>query len=203
MAGLCALLLAAGVVMAVTMREDKPTSVSTGSPGETADSSTTTSPSTTEQEATTTTQPSTTATSSPTRHDPSGLVFTLSTSSTEFRSGDEVAFTLLVRNDSNQTRTYNSSPGPRFAFTSGDKQIWNDGCETAYAAIFATDEIAPGEEVTFTGSYPQTLNDPASRESCQQPPGDYNLTGLFQWCPTEGDDCEHVPITPVAVRIIA
>ena len=127
----------------------------------------------------------------------------LTTSANSFRSSDNVSFTLVVRNNSTSARTYNSSPGPRFALTSGDKQIWNDGCETAYAAIFATDEIGPGEEVTFTGSYPQTMDDPASRESCQRPPGEYNLTGMFHWCPTGGDDCEHVPITPVAVRIVA
>ena len=185
MAVLCALLLGAGVVMAVTMREDNPTRVSTGSPGETATSSMT--------EA---------AMSSKTSHEPSGLAFTLTTGANNFRSSDSVSFTLVVRNNSASPRTFNSSPGPRFALFSRDKQVWNDGCETAYAAIFGTDEIAPGEEITFTGKYPQTLEDPASRQKCQQPPGDYNLTGLFQWCPTGGDDCEDVAITPVAVRIV-
>lgn len=154
------------------------------------------------KEATTTTQPPSTAISANHRHEPSGLVFTLTSSRNQFRTSDQATFELVVRNESGVPRTYNSSPGPRFAFVRDGQQVWHDGCETAYPAIFGTDEIAPGEEVRFTGAYPQTSPDGQPRESCQQPPGDYNLTGLFQWCPQGGEECEDIPLTPVPIEII-
>lgn len=162
------------------------------------------------EETTTTTQqpaadsrPPSAPASATTRHGPSGLVLTITSNRTSLRSSEEAAFTLTVHNESAVPRTYNSSPGPRFALVSNGQQVWHDGCEMAYPAIFGTAEIAPGGEVIFNGKYPQTADDPAARERCEQPPGDYELTGIFQWCPNGDDECEDIAITPIAIPIVA
>ncbi|MFP5326188.1 MAG: hypothetical protein ACLGHT_01750 [Acidimicrobiia bacterium] len=160
---------------------------------------------TTPPETTTTTARAPLGAASVTDHPASGLTFELSTPKNRFRSAEKVEFTLVVRNKGSKTTTYNSSPGPRFAFLAADEQVWNDGCETGYPAIFTTAEIAPGASVTFTGSYPQTTDDPDARERCQQPAGDYALTGLFQWCSGPAEDpCsegERIGISPIEVTI--
>lgn len=160
---------------------------------------------TTPRETTTTTARAPLGAASVTNHPASGLTFELSTPKNRFSSAEKVDFTLVVRNNGSAAATYNSSPGPRFAFLAADEQVWNDGCETGYPAIFTTAEIAPGASVTFTGSYPQTAEDPDARERCQQPPGDYALTGLFQWCSGPAEDpCsegERIGISPIEVTI--